>query len=75
MQRHEFGNLDIARLSRVAHHTLICIDGSRHAPLKESIHLAMILEDASKYIVQGKWHARLPAPVPGLTFATSSPVL
>lgn len=40
--------------------------GSRHAPLKEiSIHLTMILEDAYKYIVRGKWHARLPAPVPG----------
>lgn len=41
-------------------------NGSRHAPLKEiSIHLTMIPEDAYKYIVRGKWHARLPAPVPG----------
>lgn len=34
----------------------------------------MIAEDAYKYNVRGKWHARLPAPV-RLTFATWSPVV
>lgn len=55
---------------------LICTGGNRHAPLKESpIHLIMIPEDVYKYIVRGKWHARLPAPVPGSPLPQRLPVL
>lgn len=36
--------------------------GTRHSTRLPSFTILMILEDVDKYVVRGKWHARLPVP-------------